>query len=1006
MRNSVLIFLWLMRRCSPFALLLCLVASPAFAGLKAVSNSLGNGTVPIANGGTGATNAAASQASIDNSQMSQFPTWRQALYGALPANGRSDSRNGKVLCIGDSTEFGYTGAANPNTNNNFNSRCWRMAFALNNIYGVPTLWDSNFGTGNINQAGAAGNTANSNITVGTGWVVSTSVSLGGQMYEATGATSSLSYVSSHPVDTFKIYYSVDSGLGTFAANIDGGSNTTQSESGSIGMGTMTLSASAIGVHTLNLNYSSGGTVDIIGWEAYNSTQSHIQVYDGGISSVSSVQWALTNGGWQPIDAIKYLAPDLCIINIGINDARNATSIPTFTTNMNAVIAACRASGDVLLESFAAYSTGVTGQSTQASYYNALVSIANSYSPVVPFNDLWARWGGTYATAPAGEFVDTIHPNAAGYADQAQARIKMLAPAVPVTEPNPQQTYYGFNTLGLVGIGTTSPVAQLDLTRSISLPAYSTGGAKISERSSTITDTTTSGTIGVDAVNSFFPSTLAAVNAGVTYSSASTFLVYPPAAGTNVSISVPLSIDSVGQIRVQGAQNVIGSNAGTFNATLRLTGTHSQASWTTTGADLNIDTATLTDSSSGNGATITSRAANSISIPTFASTGTGQTITDGSSLYIAGAPANGTNVTITNGHALWVAAGDIKADGGVTTTTINATTIATGYKLNGSNGLSQPNATSLVIGPSSATSESGIQNTSIGVSALNADTTGTSNIAIGYQALLLNTTGINNTAIGTQALATNTIGYYDTAIGYQALNAVGTGYYNTAIGMSAGLLIGAGTNNTIIGATVGSTVLTSGTGNILIGTNNTVTTAGAADTSEIAIGCTGLGSNTACFGIPATTTATTIYGTITAGTLGSASATTICRSTNTLTSCTSLRKWKENEVPLSLGLEAIMALEPKEFDWKGRNGIDRHDLGFIAEDVERVSPLLAEYESPDNDKSHPKHDQSAHELSGVKYTQMTSLLVKGMQEQQKEIEQLHPGAFPFHKCFFGLLVCAD
>lgn len=112
------------------------------------------------------------------------------------------------------------------------------------------------------------------------------------------------------------------------------------------------------------------------------------------------------------------------------------------------------------------------------------------------------------------------------------------------------------------------------------------------------------------------------------------------------------------------------------------------------------------------------------------------------------------------------------------------------------------------------------------------------------------------------------------------------------------------------------------------------------------------------------------------------------------------------MPLSLGLEAIMALEPKEFDWKGRNGIDRHDLGFIAEDVERVSPLLAEYESPDNDKSHPKHDQSAHELSGVKYTQMTSLLVKGMQEQQKEIEQLHPGAFPFHKCFFGLLVCAD
>jgi hypothetical protein len=75
----------------------------------------------------------------------------------------------------------------------------------------------------------------------------------------------------------------------------------------------------------------------------------------------------------------------------------------------------------------------------------------------------------------------------------------------------------------------------------------------------------------------------------------------------------------------------------------------------------------------------------------------------------------------------------------------------------------------------------IENTRLGNSALNANTTGDQNTAFGTQTLLNNTTGSFNTGLGYNALLRTTSGSGNTAIGTQSLNENTSGFSNTATG---------------------------------------------------------------------------------------------------------------------------------------------------------------------------------------------------------------------------------
>jgi hypothetical protein len=129
---------------------------------------------------------------------------------------------------------------------------------------------------------------------------------------------------------------------------------------------------------------------------------------------------------------------------------------------------------------------------------------------------------------------------------------------------------------------------------------------------------------------------------------------------------------------------------------------------------------------------------------------------------------------------------------------------------------------------------GANNTGIGSQALGANTTGANNTALGASALITNTTGSQNTALGVSAMSANTTGASNVAAGYQSLfwnstgtqnvaigNAAlfhnGTGAGNTGLGYQAGYDMNGGSQNIIIGAYPTNGVgITTGSNNILIG----------------------------------------------------------------------------------------------------------------------------------------------------------------------------------------------
>ena len=102
------------------------------------------------------------------------------------------------------------------------------------------------------------------------------------------------------------------------------------------------------------------------------------------------------------------------------------------------------------------------------------------------------------------------------------------------------------------------------------------------------------------------------------------------------------------------------------------------------------------------------------------------------------------------------------------------------------------------------------------------------------------------------------------------------------------------------------------------------------------------------------------------------------STNTSISGISDGRLKENVRDLDTGLEQVLALQPRRFDWKENEGTGQKDaIGFVAQEVEAVLPDVID------DFKHDVYDDA----KSVKTTDIVPTLVKAIQEQQEQIETL-------------------
>ena len=133
---------------------------------------------------------------------------------------------------------------------------------------------------------------------------------------------------------------------------------------------------------------------------------------------------------------------------------------------------------------------------------------------------------------------------------------------------------------------------------------------------------------------------------------------------------------------------------------------------------------------------------------------------------------------------------------------------------------------------------GSNNTAIGYNTLVSNVAGSGSTAVGKGAMYYvnnSSTAFTtyDTAVGALALngtgpASSNTGIQNTAIGYSALTRASSGGSNTALGYNALSLDTSGANNTALGNQVASTTLATGSGNILIGVG-TAGVAGGADT---------------------------------------------------------------------------------------------------------------------------------------------------------------------------------
>lgn len=86
-------------------------------------------------------------------------------------------------------------------------------------------------------------------------------------------------------------------------------------------------------------------------------------------------------------------------------------------------------------------------------------------------------------------------------------------------------------------------------------------------------------------------------------------------------------------------------------------------------------------------------------------------------------------------------------------------------------------------------------------------------------------------------------------------------------------------------------------------------------------------------------------------------------------CSSSRRYKTDIVDYSHGIDLLKKLRPVSFKWKAD---DRGDIGFIAEEVANIEPLLT---------FNNKND----EIEGVNYGQISTILVNAVKQQQEQID---------------------
>lgn len=118
-------------------------------------------------------------------------------------------------------------------------------------------------------------------------------------------------------------------------------------------------------------------------------------------------------------------------------------------------------------------------------------------------------------------------------------------------------FAGFNGFGFINV---TPTAVVYISGNQSSPSWGVNGIEIDETGSTLTDTTSSGTVTNNMVNAIGASALAASSATTYTNAASLYIAGAPIAGTNVTLTNKYALDIGGGTSTFGGNVIVPSSA--------------------------------------------------------------------------------------------------------------------------------------------------------------------------------------------------------------------------------------------------------------------------------------------------------------------------------------------------------------------------------------------------------------------------------------------------------------
>ena len=598
----------------------------------------------------------------------------------------------------------------------------------------------------------------------------------------------------------------------------------------------------------------------------------------------------------------------------------------------------------------------------------------------------------------------------------------------------------------LNIDTGSQDARLDLiesytssldTKNSTLATYTASiDSHISNLNTATSSYETKGRSIVSGSSQITYASVSSIPAGIVSGSTQVTPLLPTGTVSGSSQITYTSVSSIPAGIVSGSAQIDGSLLGSNKTiTIGSTSTTLGGTSTTIAGLTSVTSTTFVGALTGNASTATTAAAlttartingtsfdgsANITIPNLVS-GSAQvslTGTTGYGTYIDQALLTTSNVT----HNNVTVSGNLTVNG--TTTTVNSTTLQIGDNIIELNGNGSANGGLLVKDPTAPTTTSG---------SLLWDSTNDywKAGAAGSELPLVTTTGTQTLTNKTISGASNTL----SNIGNGSLtnSTITIGSTSTSLGGTSTTLAGltSVTSTTFVGALTGtaSNVTTNAnlTGDVTsVGNATTIGAAkvtnamlaGSISNANLANSAITIGSTSTALGATSTTiagltsvTSTTFVGALTgnastattAGTVTTAAQSAIT-SVGTLTSLTvsgatatgaltvtgaitatgditafsaSDIRFKENITAIENPIEKIKMISGNTYDWKAENkdihGFEGNDVGVIAQEIEEVLPQLVV--TRDNG------------YKAVKYDKLVALLIEGIKEQQKQIEDL-------------------